>query len=308
MPMSSAYARTLVRRGKAHLYPHPAFTILQLTNIVSQPVLRPIVLGIALNYRTADFVILIDKPRSSPLSLRIIIDLSSCVAEQAKSHSRRQWTNRADAYSVHWPICKGPYLYASVLADVIATLRQVFPISHLTFIPSHQTTWWYRSVMHIVRRRIVSQWSEMAVFDQESCYVTGTNSPIPTTMLQPLLPIDGHPPQFVACSMSRTQVLVRSHQYPKHRQPIRSPILDDPTFQGRASLAGHMATIHYGGRRISGIIDRLIRHESFRFRAPVAIQASRVIWQDMLMSMQTQLQIWEPAPIAILPLHELPSK
>jgi hypothetical protein len=46
MPTSAAYARKLLSDGKAHQYPHHAFTVLQLTQRVAAPTLRPILLGI----------------------------------------------------------------------------------------------------------------------------------------------------------------------------------------------------------------------------------------------------------------------
>lgn len=47
MPMSSAHARLLMRRGKAHRVAHPTFMLLQLNYAIPQPTLRPVVLDIA---------------------------------------------------------------------------------------------------------------------------------------------------------------------------------------------------------------------------------------------------------------------
>jgi 5-methylcytosine-specific restriction endonuclease McrA len=75
MPTSPAYARRLLRSGKARLVPHHAFTVIQLSHTVAQPILRPIVLGVRCWLHTAELV-LVSETESVPLPLlRIIADL-----------------------------------------------------------------------------------------------------------------------------------------------------------------------------------------------------------------------------------------
>jgi hypothetical protein len=74
MPMASAYARTLIRQGKAHLQSHPALPMLALSRIVEAPTLRPVVLGLSVYPSVATAYIFTEPYGVSPL-LAVVIDL-----------------------------------------------------------------------------------------------------------------------------------------------------------------------------------------------------------------------------------------
>lgn len=74
MPMASAYARTLIKQGKAHLQSHPALPVLVLSRTVAAPTLRPILLGLVLRPSTATVYIFTETHGTTPL-LTVIIDL-----------------------------------------------------------------------------------------------------------------------------------------------------------------------------------------------------------------------------------------
>jgi hypothetical protein len=77
MPMSAAYARTLIKQGKAQVWPHPAFSVIQLTRVVEMPILRPVLVGISLTSTIADLVITVDQQRSRPSTIHIVVDFQS---------------------------------------------------------------------------------------------------------------------------------------------------------------------------------------------------------------------------------------
>src|SRR5689334_21533487 len=60
MPTSAAYARRLIEGGKARWVPHHAFSVLQLTQAVAQPTLRPVVVGVIVHLHTAELLLLAD--------------------------------------------------------------------------------------------------------------------------------------------------------------------------------------------------------------------------------------------------------
>jgi hypothetical protein len=77
MPTSPAYARTLLHKRKAQRTPHPTFNIIQLTSIISEPELRPVVVSILLYHRTAYLTLLTEHLRGAISSLSMIIDLTA---------------------------------------------------------------------------------------------------------------------------------------------------------------------------------------------------------------------------------------
>src|SRR5689334_17508279 len=75
MPTSPAYARRLLQRGKAHWVAHHAFPIIQLTQEVKLPVLRPVTIGIHIHLHMAELIVVADGDlRPFPL-LRLAVDL-----------------------------------------------------------------------------------------------------------------------------------------------------------------------------------------------------------------------------------------
>ncbi|NJN66679.1 MAG: hypothetical protein HC884_08130 [Chloroflexaceae bacterium] len=61
MPTAPAYARTLVRAGKAAFVSHPALPILQLTHPVAAPVLHPVLVGIRLHDPLASLLVFTER-------------------------------------------------------------------------------------------------------------------------------------------------------------------------------------------------------------------------------------------------------
>jgi hypothetical protein len=147
MPMSAAYARTLIRDGKAHLQPHPTLTIIQLTRVVASPVLRPVILGLRVHGMTIELIILVDQARASTAHFRIVVDLKPNALDQehpllstrksnntstrrliirVNSHRRSQ-SRRFLRRSNDWQ--------RQALEEVIVAIQQFVPISHLVVLP-----------------------------------------------------------------------------------------------------------------------------------------------------------------------------
>src|SRR3954467_9601947 len=77
MPTSAAYARRLLQRGKARWVPHHAFPIIQLSQVVTLPVLWPVVVGIHIHLHTAELLVVADGERGTFPLLHIVIDLGT---------------------------------------------------------------------------------------------------------------------------------------------------------------------------------------------------------------------------------------
>lgn len=75
MPMAAAYARRLLRTGRAKLRPHHALTILQLSHTIPNPHLRPIMLKIEVHFNTAELLLLAEGERAHYTLARFIVDL-----------------------------------------------------------------------------------------------------------------------------------------------------------------------------------------------------------------------------------------
>ncbi len=103
MPTAPAYARTLVRAGKAAFVSHPALPILQLTHPVAAPVLHPVLVGIRLHDPLASLLVFTERTG-------LVVLLHLAVAFQ--------------------PQVRGLTLVRAV-QETMATLMTLLPITHL---------------------------------------------------------------------------------------------------------------------------------------------------------------------------------
>jgi hypothetical protein len=67
MPTARAYARTLVRDGKAGFISHPALSIIQLTHTVAEPTVQPVLLGIRMHAPVASLLVFTERTGLVPL-------------------------------------------------------------------------------------------------------------------------------------------------------------------------------------------------------------------------------------------------
>jgi hypothetical protein len=105
MPTSPAYARILVQQGKATFQPQHAFPLLQLTQVVPEPVLGLVVLGIAVHLHTAELFLIAEGKRGVVPLLHIIVDLRTDlpwrIRRRAMYRRRRRWRQRYRAPRRH---------------------------------------------------------------------------------------------------------------------------------------------------------------------------------------------------------------
>nr|WP_255603229.1 HNH endonuclease [Oscillochloris sp. ZM17-4] len=91
--MSAAYARKLLREGKAQRLAHSAFTVIQLSRQVEQPTLRPVVAALRLHLRTAELFLVAEGQQTLQPLLHIIIDLRTDLSRRLRrraGHRRRR--------------------------------------------------------------------------------------------------------------------------------------------------------------------------------------------------------------------------
>lgn len=174
MPMSPAYARRLLASGKAVRKSHHAFSIIQLTRVINQVHLRPVVLGVALHLNMAELFLLVDEHRGvSPLLSFVVdlrIDLPWRMRRRRTHHRRRRYQGHyRKAQPFAWPFARrrpslhcsrwvrrrlrtllrssGPKLAqpqrirwcAGGILCVIQALRQIVPVSHVVIVAPQQS-------------------------------------------------------------------------------------------------------------------------------------------------------------------------
>ncbi len=99
MPMSPAYARKLLKSGKALHHPHHAFSVLQLTRVVETPILRPAVLGLAIHLHTVELFLTAEGDHQMFPLLYMILDLRTDIPWRMRRRaSHRQRRRRRDRY------------------------------------------------------------------------------------------------------------------------------------------------------------------------------------------------------------------
>jgi 5-methylcytosine-specific restriction endonuclease McrA len=93
MPMAAAYARRLLRHGKAQWVPHHAFPVIQLSQTIAEPVLRPIILGLQIHLHTAELHLLATGVHQDYPLLHAVIDLRTDISIRIRrraGHRRRR--------------------------------------------------------------------------------------------------------------------------------------------------------------------------------------------------------------------------
>lgn len=93
MPMAAAYARRLLKQHKAKHVPHHAFTIVQLTRVVLEPVTRPLAMVVSIGLNTAELTVVVRTRHDQRVVLRVLIDLRTDIAWRMRrraGHRRRR--------------------------------------------------------------------------------------------------------------------------------------------------------------------------------------------------------------------------
>lgn len=279
MPMSPAYARTLVHQGKAQVIPHPAVSTIQLTRTVTTPTLRPVVVGLALNATTADIILVIEQARALPVSLHLVVDLrvpASHTWTTRRQVIRRGRTRRSPrAYISSWLL-----QYSSVLISVISACQHLVPISHLVLLPSRRasalppvrSTW--------IGRHIQRHAGNIAFVHQDELTAGHLPVPLMQLLINSLSPSTTRHPDVVVCVIMR-----------KRR-----------SFPERNDWSTRLGTIRQAGRRTTGIIHRSRKIEPLKLRVPTHVHDHGVQWEELIIPNPEMLYVWPSTSILMMPL------
>jgi len=187
MPMSAAYARKLLQSGRAQLHPHYAFTVVQLAQVIQQPSLRPVLLGLVLHRHTAELFLLAEGEHTVFPLLSLVVDLYTDVPRRIRrraahrrrrrargryrpdrrhgqpfivrrpsvAHSQRSSHRRYQRHrSAPGHISPTMHWRAQAVERVIAMVRKLVPISHVVILdPPSIPDPEYASVTPAERRR-----------------------------------------------------------------------------------------------------------------------------------------------------------
>jgi 5-methylcytosine-specific restriction endonuclease McrA len=201
MPTSAAYARRLLQRAKARWIPHHAFPIIQLSQVVTVPVLRPIVVGIHIHLQTAELIVVAAGDlRPFPLQHLVVdlrTDLPIRIRRRAGHRRRRRARGRYQPMRRYgqpfkrrrpslarsaWGRVVRPRLRrtrgsrprsisptmrwrAQAIVRVIAALQALLPLSHVVILSPRQT----RELFHpntaalTLRQRLIDTYGKVTV-------------------------------------------------------------------------------------------------------------------------------------------------
>lgn len=95
MPIAAAYARKLLRQGKARWVPHHAFSVIQLSQAKASPTLRPVVVTLHVQVHTAALTLVATgEQRVFPL-LRVLVDLRTDLSWRLRRRTEHRRRRRA---------------------------------------------------------------------------------------------------------------------------------------------------------------------------------------------------------------------
>jgi hypothetical protein len=270
LPTSAAYARTLVQQRKATLLPHPAVPLVQLTHAVPDPALRPMLLGIALQQRTATILIFTEASGDMPL-LSLTLDLAA-----SKVAARRvvALTALARTLGTLLPISQGAFLMPPPALDgrafsdanhiIMPTLRADLPYSFVLL--SHDAT-------PMARYPLLNAFlGQMGVRPDE-------HTDIAAVYLSP--------------------------QQPEPHQPIALPQavrLRDNAYHTLSP--GMVVQTHQQAGTVTGIIQAVEQDGMIQVRVPTRARTTRVSWSDRRVLPPLRGWRWEAQPIALLPVAQ----
>lgn len=305
MPMSAAYARTLVRQGKAQVWPHPAFSVIQLTRVVAAPVLRPVLVGLALSTRMADLVIVVDQQRGPPSTIQVVVDLR--FPPPLKDRQSGRWEPRRRRIPfVQAGSMPRPADQVRILLAVVRACRAVIPISHVVLLPSARRTaltpphaWWIEHRLAACVRRLTSTITVVH-------HHTHLSGEAPWALTGQLIERTAWAareiPHFVACvPMGGFFPGQPSHQHRRrgeHRTQPELGALLEPYLRSR----GHLCTIRQQRRTITGVLHALEPPDQLVLRIPIRVADQGIQWQLTHIPITPSLQMWPSTPIWLLPL------
>lgn len=305
MPMSAAYARTLIHQGKARVWPHPALSVIQLTRAVATPVLRPVLMGLALNRTTADLVVVIDQVRGSPSTIHMVIDLPRPRSRRQTRHARwepqRRRIHRKAAETV-----QGPHDHVQVLLAVLKAWLPVLPISHLILLPSAHSSARIQPATSWIERRLAARVRRIDASILVVHHSTKLVGDVPAALLRYLedqvVSSVHQAPQLIAWVTVRPQRHDLEQRPSTHQRWKRgsAPLSEPIAAQFQDSL-GHLCTTREHRRMITGLLHGLKPPDRLILRVPTQVTNQGVQWHEISISITPVVHIWPLTSIVMLP-------
>lgn len=308
MPMSAAYARTLVTQGKAKVWPHPAFSVIQLTRVVDTPILRPVLVGLALSTTIADLVIVVEQVRSAPSIVQVAVDLAahlslgSTYPPQRELRRRRTLPPQAGTF-------QRPRDRVHLLASVLKIWHEVVPMSHLVLHPSARTTALTPPSARRIEQQIVAQVRQINQTVSVAHRHTKLAGAAPYLLMQHLTEqiiwAARQSPHFVAGGALRHEMHYREQSDGSRRRwSPQSNIRPHRTADPYGHYRGQMCTVRLQRRMITGLVQAVDLPDQLVLRIPFRVNDQGVQWQTIHVPFSASLHVWPSAPSWVLPLSK----
>lgn len=250
LPTSAAYARTLVQQHKAVLLPHPAVPLLQLSHAVPEPVLRPMLLGIALHPTTATVLIFTEALGTTPL-LSLTLDLHGIT---------------------------GAAPQAVALTMLVRTLGLLLPISQAALVPPSSLTDdpAHASAMHAIMNTL------------EACLpypVVLLSLDTPSMAEYPLLCVFQQQQRTEPAEPTRLAAIYVPHYHVEQHPPVVVSQAVRLRSDDRHSLRpGMIVQTRQQKRVITGIAQAIQQDGEVQMRVPTIATMAGVAWADIWVS------------------------
>lgn len=309
MPMSAAYARTLIHQRKAQVWQHPAFSVIQLTRVVATPILRPVLMSIALSTTIADLVIVIDQVRSAPSTVQVAVDLGAPPSLRPMHDAQREPRRRRIL-----PTYAGTFQRSrdrvQLLAAALKLWQEVVPISHLVLHPSARTT----ALTPPSARRIEQQIVALVRRSSRTISIIHRHTKLageaPYTLMRHLTEqmiwAARQSPQFVVGTNASREWAHHERRYVSQRRlnqqnQAKLHMTADP----HVAHLGQLCTIRLQRRTITGLVQSLHSPDHLVLRIPFHVDDQGVQWQLIDVPLSPSLHVWPSNPIWLLPLSKM---
>lgn len=305
MLMSAAYARTLIKQGKAQVWPNPAFSVIQLTRVVEMPILRPVLVGISLTSTIADLVITVDQQRSRPSTIHIVVDFQSLPLLR-RMHPNRLVPHRRSIPFIQIGSLPQPADHVRMLMAVLRACHDVIPISHLVLLPSARRTaltpphaWW---IEHRLAERAGRLSRPIKIVHQHTRLSGESPRTLTRHLIEQMIWAAREFPQLVACAPTQHAGLhICAHQY--HRWKKRPRPMLEGFLDSHLNSIGRLCTVRHQRRTITGIVRALEPPDQLVLQVPVQVDDYQgVQWRSIYVRITPSLHVWPSTSIWLLPI------
>jgi hypothetical protein len=264
MPTAAAYARTLMRDGKASLWAYPAFSVIQLSHTVAQPVLHPVLLGIRLHHSLITLLLFTAATQGKPLfglTLACDRDLRSRVA---------------------------------ALQATVATLQLLVPLSHIALYADAAASDQETRAVNQVMLALPATGCPAALLRPDAPLASAIPPALQTAFL--LAAPD-------ALLLARDAVATVGQPGHAATSPA-SPPLHLPKCWDAVRVPVPAGTTAVGIFRAAPIFGLVTASDAARLTltAPVAFSEQGVTWTSAVLPVADVRAIWDPALVTILPI------